>query len=388
MGQAVGSRRHLPLRSERDALAGVRHRHAAADGQRLAAHRPRLQLHPDRRHRPLPADARQAGLVPDRVGRQRPPDGAPGAELLRHPLRPVAAIRPRVHAACGRRSRQGPGTGGLLPAQLRGAVPTPVGRRRAQVRGLVAAGGIVRGLGADLHDDRPGEPAGVPARLPPPAGPGRGVLDGGTDAVGRRLPDGRRPSRARGQGMARRLPPGGVPPRRRRRRHPHRHHPPRAAARLRRTRRPPRRRALPAAVGHHRPDPAVRRGGPRRRPPAGPTRQGHRDRHDLHLRRRHRRRVVARAAPARPGRHRPRRPAAGRAPDRDAGPRGRGVPLLPGGAHRPPGTAGDRRAAVRLGRAARRAPAGAAPGQVLREGRPTARDRHQQAVVHPHPRSS
>ena len=64
---------------------------------------PRLLLHPHRPHRPLPADARQDRLLPDGLGRQRPADRAPGAELLRRPLRPVAALRRRLHAR--RRSR-------------------------------------------------------------------------------------------------------------------------------------------------------------------------------------------------------------------------------------------------------------------------------------------
>ena len=81
------------------ARADLLDRHPAADGQRLAARRARLQLHPHRHHRPLPAHARQRRLLPDGLGRQRPADRAPGAELLRRPLRPVAALRPRLRAA-------------------------------------------------------------------------------------------------------------------------------------------------------------------------------------------------------------------------------------------------------------------------------------------------
>ena len=44
--------------------------------------------------------------------------------------------------------------------------------------------------------------------------------------------------------------------------------------------------------------PLVRRAGPDGRPPAGRPREGHRRRDDLHLRRQHRRRLVARARPA------------------------------------------------------------------------------------------
>ena len=46
-----------------------------------------FSLHPHRLHRPLPADARLRGLLPDGLGRQRPADRAPGAELLRRALR-------------------------------------------------------------------------------------------------------------------------------------------------------------------------------------------------------------------------------------------------------------------------------------------------------------
>ena len=77
-----------------------------------------------------------------------------------------------------------------------------------------------------------------------------------------------------------------------------RHHPARAARQLRGARRPSRRRALPAAVRHHGAHAAVRRRGAGPRPPAGRARQGHRHRHDLHVRRHHRRHLVARAQPA------------------------------------------------------------------------------------------
>ena len=59
-GQAWEDARHLPLRPHRRPRRGLLDRHAAADGQRVAARRPRLQLHPHRHHRPLPAHAGQA----------------------------------------------------------------------------------------------------------------------------------------------------------------------------------------------------------------------------------------------------------------------------------------------------------------------------------------
>ena len=103
LGAGMGGAGHLPLRPDQDPRADLLHRHAAAHGQRVAARRPRLLLHPHRHHRPLPADARARGLLPDGLGRQRPAHRAPGAELLRRPLRPVAALRPRL-----RRRRRSP----------------------------------------------------------------------------------------------------------------------------------------------------------------------------------------------------------------------------------------------------------------------------------------
>ena len=79
-----------------DTRRGVRRRHPAADGVGVAAHGHDLRLHAVRRHGPLPADARQAGLLPDRLGRQRPRHRAPRPELLRRPVRPGAAVRRRT----------------------------------------------------------------------------------------------------------------------------------------------------------------------------------------------------------------------------------------------------------------------------------------------------
>ena len=80
--------------------------------------------------------------------------------------------------------------------------------------------------------------------------------------------------------------------------------------------RPPRRRALPAAVRDDGADAAVRRRGARGRAPPRRAGQGLGHRHDLHLRRPHRRHVVARAGAAHPRDHRLGRPAAARPPRR------------------------------------------------------------------------
>ena len=86
----------LPLPRRRGRPRGrLLHRHPAAHRVRVAAHRPRLHLHPHRPARPVPPDARQARVLPDGLGRQRAAHRAPRAELLRRPLRPVAPLRRR-----------------------------------------------------------------------------------------------------------------------------------------------------------------------------------------------------------------------------------------------------------------------------------------------------
>ncbi len=171
----------------------------------------------------------------------------------------------------------------------------------------------VRGLEADLHHDRRAVPAGVAARVPAQLRPRRGLPPGVADAVGRHLPDRGRAGRAGGAGVRRRLPPGRVPPPRRRAA-AHRDHPPRADPSGRGADRAPRRRALPGAVRVHRHLTGLRRRDPRAGAPGGRARQGRGHRDVLHVRRPHRRHVVARAAAAGAHRDRPRRPAAPRHP--------------------------------------------------------------------------
>ena len=107
---------HLPLRPDEEPGRGLLDRHPSAHGERLAARRPRVLLHAHRLHRALPADARARGVLPDGLGRQRPADRAPGAELLRRALRPVAAVRPGLRAAGEARREE---AGADLAPQLR-----------------------------------------------------------------------------------------------------------------------------------------------------------------------------------------------------------------------------------------------------------------------------
>ena len=245
---------------------GLLHRHAAADGVRVAPHGLGLRLRPDRRHRPLPAHAGLEALLPDGLGRQRPAHRAPGPDLLRGDLRPLAPLRPGLHAPRGARQGRHPGQ----PAQLHRALRAPHRRGRAGLRRAVAARRAVGRLAADLrHHRRPG-PAHEPAHVPAQPGPRRGLLLRGAHHVGRRLPDRGRPGRDGGQGAAGRIPPPAL------RRHRDRDDPPRARGRLRRPRGPSRRRALRGAVRHDGAHAALRRRGAGARPPPGRARQGDR----------------------------------------------------------------------------------------------------------------
>jgi valyl-tRNA synthetase len=190
--------------------------------------------------------------------------------------------------------------------------------RTRGLRGAVAPDGPVGRLVDQTYRPSTTTPAHQPAGVPAQPRPRRGLPVRGAHAVGRHLPDGRRPGRARGPRLPRRLPPGRLP---RRRRAPrlHRDHPPRAHPGVRRAHRPPRRRALPAAVRHDRHHAALRRRGAGAGAPGRRAREGRRHRDVLHLRRPHRRHLVARAAAADPLRSsagtaacRPRRPSGSR----------------------------------------------------------------------------
>ena len=145
---------------------------------------------------------------------------------------------------------------------------------------------------------------------------------------------------------------------------------------LRRPRRPSRRRALPAAVRHDRAHAAVRRRGPGRRPPARRSRQGHGHRDDLHVRRRHRRHVVARARTCR--RAASSAATVDSATSRRTGSSARPAPRSYRHARRPHGQAGagrHGRGAARVRRADRRAAADHPPREVLRARQAPAGDR-------------
>ncbi len=279
MGRAVEGRRHLRLRPHEDPRRGLLDRHSPAHGVGIAARRARLLLHPHRPGRPLPADARQGGVLPDGLGRQRPADRAPGAELLRRPLRPLPAVRRRLHAS-RQAGREAPGAD--QPPELHRALRAAGGPGRADLRGPVAHARALGRLGPALHDHRTQGAEDQPARVPPQPRPRGGLPPGSADAVGRHVPDRRGAGRARGQGVRRALPPRALP--RTERTGPHRDHPPRADPLGGGTDRPPRRRALPAAVRLHGDLTRVRGRDPRPGAPGGRARQGRRHRDVLHLR--------------------------------------------------------------------------------------------------------
>ena len=242
----------------------------------------------------------QAGLLPDGLGRQRPAHRAAGAELLRGPLRPEPPLRPRLRA---RRPSPGKDPVAGLPAQLRRAVPAADRRGRAGLRAAVADARACRSTGRT-----PTPPSRDRAQRVSQRGflrllaAGPGLPARGPHALGRRLPDRGVPGRAGGPGAARAPTTGSASP------GPDgdgggrdRDHPARAAAGLRGPGGPPRRRALPAPVRHRGGHPPVRRAGAGPGPPAGRPREGLGHRHDLHLRRHHRRGLVARARPCPPG---------------------------------------------------------------------------------------
>ena len=276
--------------------------------------------------------------------------------------------------------------GAGVAAQLHRPVPGADGHRRGRLRGALPAPRHVVRLDDAVHHHRRPQPPGQPGGLPPQPRPRRGLQRRGPDRVGRRRPHRRRPGRDRGPRAARRLPPHRLP--RRRRRRAHRHDAAGADRELRRPRRPPRRRALPAAVRHDGAHAACSTSRFRSSPTPSPSRT---------------------RAPASPWSAPSATPPTSRGgasstcPTRSViGRDGRFLAATPAWldsdagtrrvrrAGRPDGQAGpggDGRAAPRVGRAARRAAAAHAPGEVLRARQPAARDRHQPPVVHPQRRA-
>ena len=284
-------------------------RHAAAHRQRIAARRPRLLVHPHRSRRALPADARQGRVLPDGMGRQRPADRAPRAELLRRALRSVAAVRPAFEPPakppkqpmsvsrpnfielCDRLTAEDEKAFEHLWKTLGLSVDwsmtyATIGKRAQRVSQLAFLHLLARGLAYQVEAptlwDVDFRTAVAQAELEDREMPGayhRIRFSSGPTAVHRDRDD------------AARADPG-----------------------LRRARRASRRCAVPAAVRTGRGDAAVRRPRAGAGARARRSRKGQRHRDDLHLRRRHRRHLVARAEPAGARRHPAGRHAARRSP--------------------------------------------------------------------------
>ena len=134
--------------------AGVRDRHAAADRVGVAARRARLQLHADGRPGAAPPDARQERLLPDGLGRQRPPDRAARPELLPRALRGPRALRAGPRPRDGRRRGPQAAAPPDLPRELHRALPRPHRRGREGLQGPVAAPRALGGLAARVLDDQ------------------------------------------------------------------------------------------------------------------------------------------------------------------------------------------------------------------------------------------
>ena len=161
-----------------------------------------------------------------------------------------------------------------------------------------------------LHDDRAQGAEGQPARVPAQLRPRRGLPPGGADPLGRHLPDRGRAGRARGPRVRRRTTTASPSTGRDGDRiHIETTRPELIPSVVALIAHPDDERYQPP-VRHHRDLAGLRRRDPGARPPGGRARQGRRHRDVLHLRRPHRRHVVARAAAAGPHADRPRRPAA------------------------------------------------------------------------------
>ena len=91
--------------------------------------------------------ARQAGLLPDGLGRQRPADRAARPELLRRALRPEPAVRRGLRAAVPRRPAEGPPGDRHLPARTSSSCATSSSRSTRRSSRRCCAGSACRSTG-------------------------------------------------------------------------------------------------------------------------------------------------------------------------------------------------------------------------------------------------
>ena len=70
----------------------------------------------------------KAGVLPHGLGRQRPSHRAPGAELLRGPLRPVPALRPRLSALLTSPAKTSSPFPGAISSSCASSSPPPTSR--------------------------------------------------------------------------------------------------------------------------------------------------------------------------------------------------------------------------------------------------------------------
>ena len=388
----MGGRGDLPLRPLGAARAHLRDRHAAAHRERIAARRACLLLSPT-------------------PTRSRASSGCAGGRSSTRWAGTTTACRPsaacRTTSACAA-TRPCPTTPiSSPPAEASEKEPVAVSRpnfvelclqlTESDERAFEA---LWRRLGLSVDWSMTYTTIGRLAQrisqrsFLASAGPRRGLSARGADAVGRRLPDRCRPGGARGSRAPRGDAPGALRRRRARSRRPDRDHAPELIAAMRGAARPSRGRAPRRSRRQRGADAAVRHARAGAHAPARRAREGHRSRDGLHLRRPHRRGLVARARPAGPLRARPRRAPAGRALG--------GARL---GVGRRRARAGGLRGAARARRSTRRAGASSsccsragdllgepqpvnARREVLREGRAPGRDHHEPPVVHPHDRAS
>ena len=308
LGRALGGRRRLPLRRDRPTARGVLDRHATADGVRVDPHGHDLRLHPDRRPRPVPADARARrcyypigwddnGLATERrvqnyfgvrcdPSQPYQPGFAPpyrGDSPADHQAVPIS--RPNFVELCHELTA-------IDEAVFEDALPAP--------RAVVSTG--------RCSTRRSTTSAGARARSPSCATwPGRGLQRRRADACGtsttaRRSPRPRsRTASARAPTTCSRstAPDGDVLDR---------HHPARAASSAASPSSPT---PTTSATGRCSAPRCARRCSASRCPSSAirwPSRTRARHRDGLHVRRHHRRHLVARARPADAQRHRPRRP--------------------------------------------------------------------------------